>query len=75
MRCYHDWYTISRSCPFCRVSLKRVKSGDLWIYTSSWEINDLESINKENSKRLFMYIEKLPLISPEQVFIAYPQNF
>ncbi|WJX49023.1 E3 ubiquitin-protein ligase airp2 [Trifolium repens] len=75
MKCYHDWYTISRSCPFCRDSLERVKSGDLWIYTSSWEINDLESINKENLKRVFMYIEKLPLISPEQVFIAYPQNF
>ncbi|XP_045833797.1 E3 ubiquitin-protein ligase AIRP2-like [Trifolium pratense] len=75
MTCYHDWHSRSQSCPFCRDNLKRVKSGDLWILMSSCDISDLESINKENFKRLFMYIEKLPLILPEQVFIAYPQNF
>jgi hypothetical protein len=53
----------SESCPFCRDSLKRVNSGDLWMYMRSNEIDDLASINKENLKRLFMYIEKLPLVA------------
>ncbi|KAG2404674.1 hypothetical protein LR48_Vigan03g093600 [Vigna angularis] len=63
MECYQDWHARSQSCPFCRDSLKRVNSDDLWIYISSSEINDLASINKENLKRLFMYIESLPVIA------------
>ena len=63
--------TRSQSCPFCRDSLKRVNSGDLWIYTSSNEIIDLSSITKQNLKRLFMYIDKLPLIVPDPVFVPY----
>lgn len=62
----------SQSCPFCRDSLKRVNSGDLWIYTSNSEIDDLASITKDNLKRLFMYIEKLPLIVPDPIFLSYP---
>nr|XP_012573011.1 E3 ubiquitin-protein ligase AIRP2-like isoform X2 [Cicer arietinum] len=75
MKCYNDWHTISQSCPFCRDSLTRVNSGDLWIYTSSNEIDDLASINKENLKRLFMYIDKLPLVLPDQIFATYPRHF
>ncbi|WJX76650.1 E3 ubiquitin-protein ligase airp2, variant 2 [Trifolium repens] len=63
MKCYRDWHARSESCPFCRDSLKRVNSGDLWMYMRSNEIDDLASINKENLKRLFMYIEKLPLVA------------
>ncbi|RDX66177.1 hypothetical protein CR513_55085 [Mucuna pruriens] len=60
--CNHTLHARSQSCPFCRDSLQRVNSGDLWIYMNSNEIHDLTSINKENLKRLFMYIDKLPLI-------------
>ncbi|CAJ2670722.1 unnamed protein product [Trifolium pratense] len=63
MKCYRDWHGRSESCPFCRDSLKRVNSCDLWMYMSSNEIDDIASINKENLKRLFMYIEKLPLVA------------
>ena len=42
---------------------------------SSSEIDDLASINKENLKRLFMYIDKLPLIVPDPMFMSYPQRF
>lgn len=63
MKCYQDWHARSQSCPFCRDSLKRVNSDDLWIYINRSEINDPASINKENLKRLFMYIENLPLIA------------
>ncbi|XP_027335633.1 E3 ubiquitin-protein ligase AIRP2 isoform X4 [Abrus precatorius] len=75
VKCYKDWHARSQSCPFCRDSLKRVNSGDLWIYMNSSEIDDLASINKENLRRLFMYIDKLPLIVPDPIFMSYPQRF
>ncbi|CAL5192291.1 unnamed protein product [Lathyrus oleraceus] len=73
MKCYRDWHGRSESCPFCRDSLKRVNSGDLWMYLSSKEIDDLASINKENLKRLFMYIEKLPLIARPYIHVISSQ--
>ncbi|XP_027350426.1 E3 ubiquitin-protein ligase AIRP2-like isoform X2 [Abrus precatorius] len=69
MKCYRDWRRRSKSCPFCRDSLKTVNSNDLWIYISSSEINDLASINKENLKRLFMYVESLPLIGRPYIHV------
>ncbi|XP_047311001.1 E3 ubiquitin-protein ligase AIRP2 [Impatiens glandulifera] len=70
-KCYRNWRTRSQSCPFCRDSLKRLNSGDLWIYTNSCEIPDLCSIAKENLKRLVLYVEQLPLIIPDPVFVSY----
>lgn len=61
----------SQSCPFCRGSLKRVNSGDLWIYTSSAEIADLPAIYKENLKRLLIYIDKLPLVTSDSNLAPY----
>ena len=61
----------SQSCPFCRDSLKRVDSGELWIYTSNDDIVDLSLILMENMKRLLMYIEKLPLIVPDPKIVSY----
>ncbi|XP_054780071.1 E3 ubiquitin-protein ligase AIRP2 [Prosopis cineraria] len=72
MKCYRDWHARSQSCPFCRDSLKRVNSGDLWIYMNNNEIDDMASITKENLKRLFMYIEKLPLLVPDPIFMSPP---
>ncbi|XP_022145747.1 probable E3 ubiquitin-protein ligase makorin-3 isoform X2 [Momordica charantia] len=74
MKCYRSWRTRSQSCPFCRDSLKRVNSGDLWIYTGSSEIVDLSFISRENLKRLFMFIDKLPLIVPDPKLISYYLN-
>ncbi|KAK9057567.1 hypothetical protein SSX86_022403 [Deinandra increscens subsp. villosa] len=62
LKCYRDWHGRSQSCPFCRESLKGVKLTDLWIYIEASDIIDLAIILKENTKRLFMYIEKLPLV-------------
>ncbi|KAJ4704450.1 RING finger protein [Melia azedarach] len=75
MKCYRNWRTRSQSCPFCRDSLKRVNSDDLWIYTSQNDIVDLASISRENLKRLFMYIEKLPLITPDPMLVAYDPRY
>lgn len=75
IKCYRNWRARSQSCPFCRDSLKRVNSGDLWIYTSNCEIIEFSAIAKENLKRLFMYIEKLPLLVPDTMLVSYDPQF
>lgn len=74
LKCYRDWRGRSQSCPFCRNSLKRVDSGDLWICTDKNEVIDSDEISRENLRRLFMYIEKLPLILQEPMFIPYDSH-
>ncbi|CAK9164218.1 unnamed protein product [Ilex paraguariensis] len=71
LKCFRNWRERSQSCPFCRDSLRRVNSGDLWICTDNDEIVDLSIVLRENLQRLFMYIEKLPLIVPDPVYIPY----
>ncbi|KAL3530878.1 hypothetical protein ACH5RR_010200 [Cinchona calisaya] len=71
LKCYHEWRRRSQSCPFCRTSLKRVNSGDLWIYTDSREIVDLSEILDENLQGLFTFIEKLPSILLDSVLNQY----
>eukprot|EP00252_Welwitschia_mirabilis_P014852 TRINITY_DN3289_c0_g1_i1.p1 TRINITY_DN3289_c0_g1~~TRINITY_DN3289_c0_g1_i1.p1 ORF type:complete len:167 (+),score=34.91 TRINITY_DN3289_c0_g1_i1:1215-1715(+) len=75
MKCYREWHTRSQSCPFCRDSLKRVKSKDLWIFTDYGEVIDMTTVSKENLKRLFMYVDKLPLLIPEHVFGVYDVHY
>ncbi|XP_076915268.1 E3 ubiquitin-protein ligase AIRP2-like [Bidens hawaiensis] len=70
LKCYRDWHERSRSCPFCRESLKGVNLTDLWIYIEASDTIDLAIIFKENTKRLFMYIEKLPLVSNSKTLIV-----
>ncbi|PWA42098.1 zinc finger, RING/FYVE/PHD-type [Artemisia annua] len=67
LKCFRDWHGRSRSCPFCRDSLKEVNVNDLWICIDAGDIVDMSIIAKENKKRLFMYIEKLPLIIPDNL--------
>ncbi|MCD7448114.1 E3 ubiquitin-protein ligase airp2 [Datura stramonium] len=71
LKCYHEWRSRSQSCPFCRDSLKRVNSGDLWVYMDNKDIVDMSTITRENLRRLFMFIDKLPLIVPDNVFDHY----
>lgn len=68
LKCYRDWRSRSQSCPFCRENLKRVNSADLWICPDRTEIVDMFIVWKENLKRLFKYIDMLPLIFPQPVF-------
>ncbi|KAF8409286.1 hypothetical protein HHK36_005360 [Tetracentron sinense] len=74
MKCYQEWRSRSQSCPFCRDSLKRVNSGDLWVLTDSRDIVDMETLTRENLKRLFLYIDKLPLIIPDTVYDTYDSH-
>ncbi|KAL2456828.1 RING/U-box superfamily protein [Abeliophyllum distichum] len=74
LKCYRDWRSRSQSCPFCRDSLKRANSGDLWIFLDSRDVVDMETLARENLKRLFMYIDKLPLIVPDMLFDNYDKH-
>ncbi|CAM8979575.1 unnamed protein product [Rhodiola kirilowii] len=73
-KCYHEWRSRSQSCPFCRDSLKRVESSDLWVYTDSRDIVDMTTITKETLQRLFMFVEKLPLVVPESLSDSYDSH-
>jgi hypothetical protein len=74
IKCYRDWHGRSESCPFCRDSLKRVNSGDLWMLMEKSDTVNMYTIERENKKRLFVYIEKLPLVVPDQVFASSPYD-
>jgi len=71
---FHHRRGRSQSCPFCRGSLKRVNSGDLWIYAEKSDVVDLALITRQSCKRLFMYIDKLPLIIPDTVYMPYDSH-
>ncbi|KAJ6999791.1 hypothetical protein NC653_010516 [Populus alba x Populus x berolinensis] len=70
----YDRRSRSQSCPFCRDSLKRVNSGDLWVFTDSRDIVDMATVTRDNLRRLFMYVDKLPLIIPDNLFDTYDSH-
>ncbi|XP_030528799.1 E3 ubiquitin-protein ligase AIRP2-like isoform X2 [Rhodamnia argentea] len=74
LKCYRDWRMRSQSCPFCRDSLKRVDSGDLWVLTDTRDIVDMQTVTRENLRSLFMYIDKLPVIIPDTLFDTYDSH-
>lgn len=74
LKCYNDWRTRSQSCPFCRDSLKRVNSCDLWVLLDNRDAIDMATITRENIRRLFMYVDKLPLIVPNTIFDPYDSH-
>lgn len=51
-----------------------MNSGDLWIYTDSEDVVDMETLRKENLIRLFNYIEKLPLVVPDTLLDMYDSH-
>ncbi|XAR64457.1 hypothetical protein NMG60_11024815 [Bertholletia excelsa] len=69
INCYRDWNTRSESCPFCRGSIKRVKSRDLWVLTCSDDVVDTETVSKEDLLRFYGFISSLPKDSPEALFL------
>ncbi|KAL6883522.1 hypothetical protein ACP4OV_010936 [Aristida adscensionis] len=74
LKCYQDWNSRSKSCPFCRDNLKKTVPGDLWIYVEDQDVVDMETVARENLRRLFMYIGKLPLIVPDVIFSNYDSH-
>lgn len=61
----------SQSCPFCRGSLKRVSSRDLWDLISNCDVIDTIALAKENLRRFYLYIENLPLVMPDTHVVIY----
>ncbi|XP_027921784.1 E3 ubiquitin-protein ligase AIRP2-like isoform X2 [Vigna unguiculata] len=71
INCYNDWNTRSESCPFCRRSLKRVNSGDLWVLTCRRDVIDMQTINREDVLRLYLFVNNLPHCTPDALFLMY----
>ncbi|KAF3776063.1 RING finger protein 141 [Nymphaea thermarum] len=71
IKCFRDWNMRSKSCPFCRDSLKRVNSRDLWVLTNTSEVMDTAMLAQENLRQFYVYVEKLPVIMPESLFFVY----
>ncbi|KAK3040770.1 hypothetical protein RJ639_029114 [Escallonia herrerae] len=72
LRCFHDWNARSQSCPFCRGSLKRVTSRDLWDLVSKHDVVNMVSLAKENLRSFYLYIQTLPLIiAPDAHLLLY----
>lgn len=63
--------TRSASCPFCRGSLKRVKSRDLWVLTCNDDVIEPEAVSKEDLLSFYLYIDSLPKDFPDALFMMY----
>ncbi|ONI08098.1 hypothetical protein PRUPE_5G157700 [Prunus persica] len=71
INCYRDWNTRSESCPFCRGSIKRVNSGDLWVLTCGSDVVDTQTVLKEDMLRFYLFINSLPKDLPDALFLMY----
>ncbi|KAK9188769.1 hypothetical protein WN944_020174 [Citrus x changshan-huyou] len=71
IKCYRNWNTKSESCPFCRGSMKRVNSEDLWVLTCNDDVIDPETVSKEDLLRFYLYINSLPKDYPDALFVVY----
>ncbi|KAL3511390.1 hypothetical protein ACH5RR_030791 [Cinchona calisaya] len=70
--CYNEWFVRSQSCPFCRDSLKRLSSADLWILIGNCDVVDTITLAKENLRQFYLYIDKLPFMVPaDNSFLSF----
>ncbi|XP_034677106.1 E3 ubiquitin-protein ligase AIRP2-like [Vitis riparia] len=69
--CFHDWNVRSQSCPFCRGSLKRVSSRDLWVLTGNIDVVDTVTLAKEDLRCFYLYIDNLPPLMPDTHSLLY----
>ncbi|KAL8106408.1 E3 ubiquitin-protein ligase AIRP2-like [Apium graveolens] len=69
--CFQNWNARSQSCPFCRGSLKKVSSGDLWFLMNKNDVLDMSTLAKENIRHFYLYIENLPLMAPDSHLLLY----
>ncbi|RRT44325.1 hypothetical protein B296_00050700 [Ensete ventricosum] len=47
------------------------KSRDLWVLTSSDDVVDNMTVEKDNVRRFYRYIDSFPLIIPDTLFFVY----
>ncbi|KAL2901564.1 E3 ubiquitin-protein ligase AIRP2, partial [Bienertia sinuspersici] len=70
INCYRDWNLRSESCLFCRSTIKRVQSGDLWVLTYVIDVVDPKTVLKENVLRLYLFINSLPKDVADALFLT-----
>lgn len=58
----------SKACPFCRGNIKRVMSRDLWVLTCGDDVVETDTVLKEDLRRFYLYISKLPKDTPDSLF-------
>jgi hypothetical protein len=44
------------------------------MFTDCRDIVDMATVTREDIRRLFMYIEKLPLVTPNNIFYPYDSH-
>lgn len=44
------------------------------MFTDSKDIVDMATVTRDNLRRLFMYVDKLPLIIPDNLFDTYDSH-
>ncbi|KAF2588638.1 hypothetical protein F2Q70_00041756 [Brassica cretica] len=71
IKCYRNWNLKSQSCPFCRGSIKRVNSEDLWVLAGDNDVVDTRTASREDLFRFYLYINSLPKDYPEALFLVY----
>ncbi|KAL0794463.1 hypothetical protein Bca101_065840 [Brassica carinata] len=71
IKCYRNWNLKSQSCPFCRGSMKRVNSEDLWVLAGDNDVVDTRTASREDLFRFYLYISSLPKDYPEALFLVY----
>ncbi|EOA37007.1 hypothetical protein CARUB_v10010035mg [Capsella rubella] len=71
IKCYRNWNLKSQSCPFCRGSMKRVNSEDLWVLAGDNDVVDARTASREDLFRFYLYINSLPKDYPEALFLVY----
>ncbi|KAK7815406.1 e3 ubiquitin-protein ligase airp2 [Quercus suber] len=69
--CCHAMNTRSESCPFCRGTLKKVNSGDLWVLTCSNDVVDTQTVLRDDILRFYLFINSLPKDIPDALFFMY----
>ena len=55
----------SQSCPFCREQLDEGDKADLWVVVAEDDAEDIRQITRESMRRLFCFIQRLPVIFSE----------
>uniref|UniRef100_A0A0D3GPJ4 RING-type domain-containing protein n=1 Tax=Oryza barthii TaxID=65489 RepID=A0A0D3GPJ4_9ORYZ len=59
-------------CIKCyRDCLKRIRSRDLWVLTNYNDVVDPVTLERENVRHFYSYIDSLPLILPDNIFFYY----
>eukprot|EP00271_Cylindrocystis_brebissonii_P017224 TRINITY_DN4393_c0_g1_i1.p1 TRINITY_DN4393_c0_g1~~TRINITY_DN4393_c0_g1_i1.p1 ORF type:complete len:250 (+),score=41.41 TRINITY_DN4393_c0_g1_i1:166-915(+) len=75
VKCFRDWQSRSASCPFCRRTVGRVASEDLWVLVESSDTLDPSLLQRIALRRLLLYLDKLPVVLADNFFAVYDVRY